>query len=155
MSTLNWEQCDTPLSRQEFAPPQPLQTQTTPLPPAQSPRPFFSEDWTDNPPDLKTRVHVILKSSCNANWSWTNPFWLLLQRFVKYHMLPKPIYTAALNNGRFTTVEGHFVDIKVREEGEVTVNDASVTDADMSANNGVIHTINRVLMPVSGKRCSL
>ena len=80
---------------------------------------------------------------------------MLLQRFVKYHMLPKPIYTAALNNGRFTTVEGHFVDIKVREEGEVTVNDASVTDADMSANNGVIHTINRVLMPVSGKRCSL
>lgn len=80
---------------------------------------------------------------------------MLLQRFVKYHMLPRPIYTAALNNGRFTTVEGHFVDIKVREEGEVTVNDASVTDADMSANNGIIHTINRVLMPVSGKRCSL
>ena len=66
-------------------------------------------------------------------------------------MLPKPIYTAALDNGRFTTVEGHFVDIKLKGEVEVTVNDASVTDADISANNGIIHTINKVLMPVSGK----
>lgn len=65
-------------------------------------------------------------------------------------MLPKPIYSAALDNGRFTTVEGHFVDISVEGEGEVTVNDASVTDADISANNGIIHTINKVLMPVSG-----
>lgn len=70
-------------------------------------------------------------------------------------MLPKPVYTAALNNGRFTTAEGHFVDVKVGEEGDVTVNDASVMDADISANNGIIHTINKVLMPVSGKICSL
>ena len=69
-------------------------------------------------------------------------------------MLPKPIYSAALDNGRYTTVEGHFVDVKLDGEGEITVNDAMVTDADISANNGIIHTINKVLMPVSGKRYS-
>lgn len=67
-------------------------------------------------------------------------------------MLPKPIYTAALDNGRYTTVEGHFVDVKLGGEGEIEVNDAMVTDADVSANNGIIHTINKVLMPISGKR---
>lgn len=67
-------------------------------------------------------------------------------------MLPKPIYTAALDNGRYTTVEGHFVDIKLGGEGQIEVNDAMVTDADVSANNGIIHTINKVLMPVSGKK---
>ena len=66
-------------------------------------------------------------------------------------MLPKPIYTAALDNGRYTTVEGHFVDVKLGGEGEIEVNDAMVTDADVSANDGIIHTINKVLMPVSGK----
>ena len=66
-------------------------------------------------------------------------------------MLPKPIYSTALENGRFTTVEGHFVDVRLKEEGEVKVNDASVTDADISGNNGVIHTISKVLMPVSGE----
>ena len=69
-------------------------------------------------------------------------------------MLPKPIYTAAMDNGRYTTVEGHFVDVKLGGEEEVEVNDAMVTDADVSADNGIIHTINKVLMPVSGKKYS-
>ena len=67
-------------------------------------------------------------------------------------MLPKPIYTAALENGRYTTVEGHFVDVKLGGEGEIEVNDAKVTNADVSANNGIIHIIDKVLMPVSGKK---
>ena len=73
-----------------------------------------------------------------------------LQRFVKYHMLPKPLYSAAMDNGRFTTVEGHFIDLKVNGEGDVSVNDASVTDTDITGSNGIVHAINKVLMPVSG-----
>ena len=79
---------------------------------------------------------------------------MLLQKFVKYHMLPKPLYSAVLDNGRYTTVEGHFVDIKLRGGGEIEANDAMVKDADITANNGIIHTINKVLMPVSGKKIS-
>ena len=67
-------------------------------------------------------------------------------------MLPKPTYTAALDNGRYTTVEGHFVDVKLSGEGQMEVNDAKVANADVSANNGIIHTIDKVLMPVSGKK---
>ena len=67
-------------------------------------------------------------------------------------MLPKPLYSAAMDNGRFNTVEGHFVDVKVDGEGEIIVNDASMTDTDISGTNGVVHTINKVLMPVSGKQ---
>ena len=75
---------------------------------------------------------------------------VFIQRFVKYHMLPKPLYTSAMDNRRFVTVEGHFVDIKTGGEEEVTVNDATVTDADISGTNGVLHVIDKVLMPVSG-----
>jgi len=72
-----------------------------------------------------------------------------VERFVKYHMLPKPHYSAAMDNGRFTTVEGHFIDLKVNGEGDVSVNDASVTDTDITGSNGIVHAINKVLMPVS------
>jgi len=72
-----------------------------------------------------------------------------VERFVKYHMLPKPLYSAAMDNGRFTTVEGHFIDLKVNGEGDVSVNDASVTDTDITGSNGIVHAINKVLMPVS------
>lgn len=73
-----------------------------------------------------------------------------VERFVKYHMLPKPLYSGAMKNGRFPTVEGQFVDIINSNEGEgMRVNDARVTDPDVTANNGIVHTIDRVLMPVS------
>ena len=67
-------------------------------------------------------------------------------------MLPKPLYSGAMKNGRFPTVEGQFVDIINSNEGKgMKVNDARVTDPDVTANNGIVHTIDRVLMPVSGK----
>lgn len=65
-------------------------------------------------------------------------------------MLPKPLYSAAMKNGRFPTVEGQFVDISSNEGEGVKVNDARVTDPDVTANNGIVHTIDKVLMPVSG-----
>ena len=65
-------------------------------------------------------------------------------------MLRKPTYSAAFKGGRFPTVEGHFIDVRVGDEGEVTVNDAKVTDVDISASDGIIHAIDKVLMPVSG-----
>lgn len=72
-----------------------------------------------------------------------------VERFVKYHMLPKPLYSAAMDNGRFTTVEGHIIDVKVNGDGNITVNDAQVTNSDVTGTNGIVHTINKVLMPVS------
>jgi uncharacterized surface protein with fasciclin (FAS1) repeats len=46
------------------------------------------------------------------------------------------------------TVNGASVTIKVRR-GKVYVNDAQVTKPDIGANNGIVHQINRVLLPPS------
>jgi uncharacterized surface protein with fasciclin (FAS1) repeats len=46
------------------------------------------------------------------------------------------------------TVNGATVAIKVRR-GKVYVNDAQVTQPDIGASNGVVHQINRVLLPPS------
>lgn len=45
-----------------------------------------------------------------------------------------------------TTVEGSKLRIKV-EGGRVMINDATVTTADVMATNGVIHVVDRVLIP--------
>ena len=44
------------------------------------------------------------------------------------------------------TVNGAKVEIKITD-GTVMVNDATVTTADLAAGNGVIHVIDKVLMP--------
>jgi len=46
------------------------------------------------------------------------------------------------------TVNGASVTIEVRK-GKVYVNDARVTKADIKASNGIVHQINRVLLPPS------
>ncbi len=45
-----------------------------------------------------------------------------------------------------TTVEGSTVRITV-DGGQVKINDATVTTADVEASNGIIHVIDRVLLP--------
>jgi uncharacterized surface protein with fasciclin (FAS1) repeats len=45
-----------------------------------------------------------------------------------------------------TTVEGSKVKIKV-VDGNVMINDAKVTTADVKASNGVIHIIDTVILP--------
>lgn len=70
-----------------------------------------------------------------------------LQRILGYHIVPGR-YTAAdvgtLESA--STLNGQSVSIRV-ENGEVLVNDARVVKTDVIAQNGVIHVINRVLMP--------
>lgn len=51
-----------------------------------------------------------------------------------------------LNSAR--TVNGASVKIDVRR-GKVYVNDARVTRPDIKASNGIVHQINRVLLPPS------
>ncbi|MFO0409077.1 MAG: fasciclin domain-containing protein, partial [Dolichospermum sp.] len=48
--------------------------------------------------------------------------------------------------GEIKTVEGAVVKVQVRK-GRVTVGNAKVTKADIKASNGVIHLINKVLLP--------
>jgi transforming growth factor-beta-induced protein len=69
-----------------------------------------------------------------------------LTTILKYHVVAADLPSTALKAGPVATASGlsAFVAIK---DGAVTVNDAKVTTADVKASNGVIHVIDKVLLP--------
>ena len=71
-----------------------------------------------------------------------------LARVLTYHVVPGRITSAQMTpDSEQKTVEGGVLTIGVN--GGVTVNDAAVIQADVEAENGVIHVINRVLIPAA------
>ncbi len=70
----------------------------------------------------------------------------LLRQVLSYHVVPGRVTASRLKSGSVKTLGGGTV--TVRKNGQkVIVNDASVTQANIKASNGVIHAINRVLLP--------
>jgi transforming growth factor-beta-induced protein len=65
---------------------------------------------------------------------------------MTYHMVSNVYYTPGLTNSTIKTLEGQTVDIVCTSDG-VTVNGFNIIHSDISANNGVIHIIDGVLMP--------
>jgi uncharacterized surface protein with fasciclin (FAS1) repeats len=70
-----------------------------------------------------------------------------LAGILTYHVLPGEVLAADIQSGAFPTVNGADLNITVGDDGTVTVNDATVTQADVQASNGVIHIIDTVLLP--------
>ncbi len=70
----------------------------------------------------------------------------LLRSVLTYHVVPGKVAAAEVKNGNVKTVQGANVAL-ARAGGFVTVEDAMVTQADVSATNGVVHVIDRVLLP--------
>jgi uncharacterized surface protein with fasciclin (FAS1) repeats len=69
-----------------------------------------------------------------------------LQAVLTYHVLPGRVTSAEVKVGNAKTVEGN--NLTLGKAGTfVTVEDAMVQSADIAATNGVIHTIDRVLLP--------
>ncbi len=69
-----------------------------------------------------------------------------LKAVLTYHVLPGKVDSASVKNANVKTVEGG--NVAVAKAGAfVTVEDAMVQQADILATNGVIHTIDRVLLP--------
>jgi uncharacterized surface protein with fasciclin (FAS1) repeats len=70
----------------------------------------------------------------------------LLKSVVNYHVLQSKLVAAEVKNGPQKTLQG--ANLAVSKSGDfVTVDDAVVTQADVVATNGVVHVIDRVLMP--------
>lgn len=66
---------------------------------------------------------------------------------LKYHVVQGRIYSdSAVSTGMAKTLEGHSVTIK-SDMGRVWIDKAGVVTPDMDAANGVIHSIDTVLMP--------
>ncbi|MCW5663569.1 MAG: fasciclin domain-containing protein [Piscinibacter sp.] len=69
-----------------------------------------------------------------------------LKELLSYHVLPGKVGAADVKNGTAKTVQG--ANLSLGKAGSyVTVEDAMVTQADLGAANGVVHVIDRVLMP--------
>ena len=69
-----------------------------------------------------------------------------LQAVINYHVLPAKMMAADVTNTNAKTVQGANVAL-ARAGTFVTVEDAVVTQADVAATNGVVHVIDRVLVP--------
>ncbi|SLN61669.1 Immunogenic protein MPT70 precursor [Roseivivax jejudonensis] len=70
-----------------------------------------------------------------------------LTSILTYHVVPGAVMSADLSDGmEAETVEGSSVTVSI-DGDTVMVGDATVTQADIEASNGVIHVIDTVLMP--------
>jgi len=65
---------------------------------------------------------------------------------LKYHVLSGRTYADQLDNGSAKTLQGSSIAIRLKD-GKVSLNDAHVVQADLETTNGVIHVIDRVLLP--------
>ncbi len=69
-----------------------------------------------------------------------------LKKILTYHVVSGKVMAADVSKMKSAkTVEGS--DVKIDASSGVKVNDSSVTTADVTADNGVIHIIDAVLMP--------
>lgn len=72
-----------------------------------------------------------------------------LTKILTYHVVPGSVLSTSLKSGDVKSVEGTSLNVAV-SAGKVTVSGANVVKADIKASNGVIHVIDKVLMPPEG-----
>ena len=69
-----------------------------------------------------------------------------LKAVLSYHMIPGKLMAADIKNGNQKTVNG--ANLALSKAGDfVTVEEALVQTADISATNGVVHIVDNVLIP--------
>ncbi len=69
-----------------------------------------------------------------------------LSKVLRYHMVAGRLRVAEVKPGPMRSHAGLPLQLK-SDNGMVTVNGARVTESDMTADNGIIHAIDDVLMP--------
>jgi uncharacterized surface protein with fasciclin (FAS1) repeats len=77
----------------------------------------------------------------------------VLKSILTYHVLAGKVMSTDVTAGDATTVEGSTLALGLMDG--VQVNDATVITADVEASNGVIHVINKVLVPPTVDLASL
>jgi len=70
----------------------------------------------------------------------------MLAAVLSYHVVPGKVMASEVKAGNVKTVQG--ANVALSKAGTfVTVEDAVVTQADVAATNGVVHVIDKVLLP--------
>ncbi len=72
----------------------------------------------------------------------------VLAQILTYHVVAGEVLASDVKTGAVATVEGSEVNLAA-DAGTVTVNDATVVQADVEASNGVIHVLDTVILPPS------
>ncbi|KJH69375.1 fasciclin domain-containing protein [Aliterella atlantica] len=71
-----------------------------------------------------------------------------LAQILSYHVVPGQLAANQLSSGEVRTVEGANVNVQVDQAAnQVRVNEATVVQADIPASNGVVHIVDRVILP--------
>jgi len=87
--------------------------------------------------DIQSEVDELLKPENKSK----------LAKILTYHVVSGKTMAADLKDGQeLSTVEGGKLHVTVKD-GKVTVGGANVTSANVEASNGVIHVIDKVLLP--------
>ena len=69
-----------------------------------------------------------------------------LKELLSYHVLPAKMLSTDMKNGNVKTAQGG--NVALSKAGDfVTVEEAMVQTANIAASNGVVHTVDRVLIP--------
>ncbi|WP_242204271.1 fasciclin domain-containing protein [Aestuariivivens insulae] len=71
----------------------------------------------------------------------------LLTQILLYHVVDGYVFSNQLSNGFVPTLNGAAVQVNLDDAPMVYINDSSVQMANVQATNGVIHVIDKVLMP--------
>jgi uncharacterized surface protein with fasciclin (FAS1) repeats len=72
----------------------------------------------------------------------------LLVKILTYHVVPGKVTSTDLKSGAVKSVEGGSINVKVDPATGVSLNnDAKVVQPDIQASNGIIHAIDKVILP--------
>ena len=69
-----------------------------------------------------------------------------LTKVLSYHVIPGKMLVSEVKPGKTKTLQGDLLDLK-SDNGLVTVDNATVIESDMVADNGVIHAIDKITLP--------
>ena len=88
---------------------------------------------------LPTEVQVALRSPSNRD---------VLARIIRYGVLTQSRSAAQLRPGDYPTVEGSSANVQLLN-GTIRINDATITGPDVKVANGVLHAVDRLLVPAT------
>jgi uncharacterized surface protein with fasciclin (FAS1) repeats len=74
----------------------------------------------------------------------------LLRQILTYHVVPGKLTASQLKSGQVKTQAGNSVNVQVNGQ-QVKVNQSQVTQPDLQAANGVVHIVDRILLPPNVK----
>ena len=141
---------------------------------ATQPVPVSVADTLAQTPSLSTLHGLVVKAGLNDTFKGPGPFTVFapnndafkavsartmdelakdparLKAVLTYHVVPAQVMAAEVKNGPVKSVQGTNLTLS-RTGAYVTVEEAMVVTADIKATNGVVHVVDRVLLPPAQK----